>query len=90
VKFTERVNGTVTALPYLVSGDNFSKANATSSNGSLIVGFSSGSRATQAVWWINDSPSGLGFLSGYNISSATGVSSDRSVIVGWVCNPSPQ
>jgi probable HAF family extracellular repeat protein len=80
-------DGAISALPYLLPGDNFSSARAVNPDGTVIVGLSAGT-GVQAVRWVNGSVSGLGFLSGANFTTARAVNSDGSVIVGYACNPS--
>ena len=74
----------MTGLGYL-SGDYRSVANGTDADGSVVVGYSTGSGPTQAfVWTAATGMVGLGFLPGAtdHFSSANAVSADGSVIVG--------
>jgi probable HAF family extracellular repeat protein len=71
-------------LPGLNTGDGYgTQANATSDDGSIIVGFSEDSNGnTVAVRWVNGAIQNLGTLPGDTSSSAYFCSSDGSIIIG--------
>jgi len=73
-----------TILPSLNTGDGYgTQANATSDDGSIIVGFSQDSNGNiLAVRWVNGTIQNLGTLPGDTSSSAYFCSSDGSIIIG--------
>ena len=82
--------GTMTGLPFLsgLSGVE-SVANAVSSNGSVVVGWSQSSNGAitpgdriEAFRWSGGTTTGLGYLPGYIRTVATGTNADGSVVVG--------
>ena len=79
--FRRSSNGTFTSLGTL--GGVWSRANAVSANGSVIVGQSDNGTQAEAFVYQNGTMTGLGFLPGGVHSNATGVSADGSVIVGY-------
>jgi probable HAF family extracellular repeat protein len=79
--FRRSSNGTITSLGTL--GGVWSKANAVSANGAVIVGQSDNGTSAEAFVYQDGAMTGLGFLPGGSFSSATGVSADGSVIVGF-------
>jgi probable HAF family extracellular repeat protein len=72
--------GTTTGLGYL-PGDYRTVAVGTNTDGSVVVGTSSGNGA-QAFRWSGGTMTGLGYLPGETASQGTAVSADGSVVIG--------
>jgi probable HAF family extracellular repeat protein len=72
------------ALGDLPGGEFQSSANAVSSDGSIVVGYSGSENGLEAFRWENGVMTALGDLpGGENYSYASGVSADGSVVVGF-------
>ena len=83
--------GTMTGLPFLsgLTGAE-SEANAVSSNGAVVVGWSQSSEGAttpgdrlEAFRWSGGTIMGLGYLPGGYRSVATATNADGSIVVGW-------
>ncbi len=76
-------NGVTTLLGVLPSG-TFSVAFDVSSDGNVIVGYSSSSSGLQAFRWENNIMTGLGYLPGFTKESCgNAVSGDGNIVVGY-------
>jgi probable HAF family extracellular repeat protein len=76
-------NGVMTLLGVLPGG-SFSVAHDVSSDGNVIVGYSSSSSGLQAFRWENNFMTGLGYLPGFTMESCgNAVSGDGTIVVGY-------
>lgn len=64
---------------------NYANANATSSDGTIVVGFGNNSTGrSRAMVWTNGVPVALPPIEGYRTSLATGLSDNGTVVVGYL------